>query len=165
MGYCIHQGDSRFHLDRARLDEAFMALKALAQTAPGASRRHFAWVDTPTLLAARDIKTFLSEWRWEAEFGADGSISAVRFEGEKLGDDIQLMQALGPFVKPGSYIVMHGEDGAAWRWFFTGVTCIEQAADVRFPDAVVDVVDVEAREVGSQPRLGQPRRLLPGKDA
>ena len=160
MGYCINQGNTQFFLDKTRTAEAFLALKSFAQRVLLQEKKSFSWVMGDTLLRARDLREFLSEWRWDIALDIDGSITNLRFTGEKMGSDLQLFKALAPYVKPGSFIVMHGEDGATWRWFFNGVTCLEQDAEVRFADEVVDVVDVEARVVGGQKQLGGPSRLL-----
>jgi len=67
----------------------------------------------------------LSEWRWEALIDDDGNIIDLTFFGEKYGDDLIMLNAIAPWVKPGSYIEMSGEDGSMWRWAFDGSQCKE----------------------------------------
>ena len=63
---------------------------------------------------------------------SDMAYSEIYFDGEKLGDDAILFEAIAPYVKKGSFIEMNGEDGCIWQWQFNGKTCIEKAATVSF---------------------------------
>ena len=74
----------------------------------------------------------LREWRWAPELNDDGDIIALYFEGEKLGDDVLLWQAIAPAVADGSFLEMVGEDGCIWRWWFDGTACDEQSSTVTF---------------------------------
>src|SRR5690606_21320852 len=65
-----------------------------------------------------DVAYALDAWRWVPEREATGDIVGLRFRGERLGDDRVLFEAIAPFVEPGSFIEMVGEDGAIWRWTF-----------------------------------------------
>lgn len=158
MGYCISQGDSRFHIAASEVPKAFVALKQAAELLHSAGKS-VRWVRLPTLCAARNLAEQLEEWRWRVDQAADGSITAVHFEGEKLGDDLRLWQLLAPFVQRGSFIVIHGEEGDTWRWYFDGRTCLEQQAQMSFgpTDAALpdesNVIDVQASEVRPTPRL------------
>ncbi len=158
MGYCIDQRDTRFFIPHSRINEAYAALNTLAAAADSARYGHFAWVDTATIRRARSLTEHLKEWRWEAEFDAQGNLTGLHFTGEKLGDDFELFQALAPFVRSGSFIVMQGEDGEMWRWMFDGSQCHEQSATVSFGPVAGDIVDIEARDVSPDAQKG---RLLP----
>lgn len=60
-------------------------------------------------------------------------IHGISFEGENQdGTEHEMFNAIAPFVEPGSYIEMQGEDGAIWRWVFQDDTCIEKAAEIGF---------------------------------
>ena len=160
MGYCMHQGDSKFRIAAHNHQQVLGALRALAEDAQRRHRR-YAWVDTATLLKANSIKEFMREWRWDIALDAAGDLVHVGFSGEKLGDDQVLFNTLAPWVDAGSFIVMHGEDGATWRWYFDGTQCREQTATVSFGEVPSgDIIDVDAREVRDTPRLGQPPRRL-----
>jgi hypothetical protein len=78
----------------------------------------YSWADTNTFANAKTLEDAMSEWRYCPETDEDGNISNIYFEGEKIGDEAALFKALAPFVKSGSYIQMHGEDGSIWRWCF-----------------------------------------------
>jgi hypothetical protein len=49
----------------------------------------------------------------------------IHFEGEKIGQEDLLFEAIAPWVRDGSYIEMSGEDDAMWRWFFHAGECHE----------------------------------------
>ena len=64
--------------------------------------------------------------RWAVEFDDDGNVNDIQFEGEKKGwGEDELFEKIAPFVKDGSFIEMHGEDGGMWRWVFKNGTCTE----------------------------------------
>jgi hypothetical protein len=69
-------------------------------------------------------------WRWYLEEDSKGNVVGIQFNGEKLGDDNILFEALGPFVQKGSFIQMQGEDGTMWRWTFNGTDMREVTATV-----------------------------------
>jgi hypothetical protein len=100
------------------------------ETITDASGRHFSWVNRRSMEGAASIEEMLREWRWEPVLDLDGNITDLYFEGEKLGDDLTLWQAIAPAVVKGSFLEMMGEDGALWRWKFDGTTCEEQSAKV-----------------------------------
>ena len=64
----------------------------------------------------------LEEWGWSGRYDAGGDVIGLEFDREKLGDEEMLFGALVPFVAPGGYIEMVGEDGDIWRWVFDGGT-------------------------------------------
>jgi hypothetical protein len=93
----------------------------------------FAWVDTEEFSNAKTIEEVFSTWRWDLELGKSG-VEGISFNGEKLGDDKILFDAIAPFVKPGSYLEIEGEDGLLWRWTFDGRNCTEIEACVNWED-------------------------------
>ena len=74
------------------------------------------------------LEDALHAWRWVAEFNENGDIWHLYFRGDKSGHDLDFFKVLAPFVRDESYIIMRGEDGEMWRWFFKDKTCIEQNA-------------------------------------
>lgn len=145
MGYCMQQGDTRFRISHTKMSAALGALNRLA-----ASGQTYSWVYSAVLAKAQSVKEHLAEWRWNVHQDVVGNITGLSFSGEKLGDDLILFQALAPVVDAGSFIVMHGEDGDCWRWYFDGATCVEQNAQIGFGPVPGDVIDGEAREVPEQ---------------
>lgn len=153
MGYCMNQGDSRIFIAKSNREELHQCLITMAQYAHKAHHGHFSWVDTSTLEKARNDLEALEEWRWDAGVNAAGDIVSLDFTGEKLGDDLTMFKVIAPLVKQGSFIVMHGEDGESWRWYFNGETCLEQSASLSFAEVQDgDIIDGDAHVV-ADPKL------------
>jgi len=135
MGYCMEQQGSNFTIKPSNVAGALASIKALAgkETITDSSGRHFSWVETNEFLDAETLTQAMNAWRWRLDRDDETQeIRDISFEGEKIGDEAVLFGAIAPFVEPGSYIEMHGEDGAIWRWIFDGKTCEEKAATVSF---------------------------------
>lgn len=141
MGYCIEQRDCDFRIKAENVDKALAAIKALASrvgegggfvSVDGHVERFFSWVRTEDFANAATLEDAMYAWRYEIEYNGDGSgdVAWIMFQGEKYGDDEKLFQALGPYVEPGCFIEMQGEDGALWRWTFNGTTMVEQNASI-----------------------------------
>jgi hypothetical protein len=139
MGYCISLDEAVFFIAEKDKKAALKAIKAIAgdtsqmsggsyEFGTGKSTRHYAWVSTGDLLAAKTLEAAMTEWRYCPETDEEGNISNIYFEGEKIGDETALFKALAPFVKSGSYIQMHGEDGSIWRWCFNDGKFEEKSA-------------------------------------
>jgi len=89
--------------------------------------RHYAWVRAGFSKEHYTLTGLMDEWRWNIDVDEEtGDVTDISFDGEKAGDDSILFNAIAPFVEPGSFIEMVGEDGALWRWYFDGKTCEEQ---------------------------------------
>ena len=108
------------HIDCTILDPAgaLQALKSMPD-------KKYSWVGLKEVRACETLSGALSVWRWEASHWPDDTVTVNDFTGEKYGDDLEMFQAIAPFVRPSSYIEMLGEDGAHWRWVFDGTTCKE----------------------------------------
>lgn len=136
MGYCMHQRDCNFFIDGQNFDKALAAIKSLAghETIEDSSGKHFSWVDTCDFMSARSLEDALGVWRWRVRMGPlrNHSIIAIHFEGEKLGDDFIILQAIAPFVEGGSFIEMQGEDGTVWRWVFENGSVKEKIGKIVF---------------------------------
>lgn len=138
MGYCMSQRDASFRIKGKNRAKALDAIKALASQedrmsggswSGGVQReRWFSWVTTAEFRDARTLEDAMWAWRWEIEGDEGGDVDSIMFGGEKLGDDTVLLGAIAPYVEPGSYIEMQGEDGSLWRWVFDGRTCQEKSA-------------------------------------
>ena len=111
MGYCISLADYDFILAAEQKDAALAAMKALPDG-------HYSWVDIDEIRNCKTLEGALREWCYEPEVDDGGNIVGFEFSGEKIGDEDRMFRAIAPFVKDGSFIEMHGEDGARWRWKF-----------------------------------------------
>jgi hypothetical protein len=134
MGYCMSLMEENFFIPAKLKAKALKAIKALAgsETITDAGGRHFSWVDhnfskKKTLMEAMDA------WRWSITEDEEGNVTAINFDGEKLGDDAILFAAIGPFVLADSFIQMQGEDGSMWRYSFDGKKMHEDYPDVTWP--------------------------------
>ena len=122
MGYCIENRGNDFEMDMSLANDALKSLKALFSQADFAPR----WASTETILEAKTFEDALSEAGFDLL--DDGKLYyQIWFNGEKYGgDEIKILSAIAPYVTPGSYIEMGGEDGEIWRWVFDGDTVIEK---------------------------------------
>jgi hypothetical protein len=123
MGYCMTQENGSFRIKSDKKERAFWAAMAMPD-----EDTH--WVKRGWNKDLRDIEGALHAWRYDPEADEHGDIVDVQFIGEKLGDELLFFKAIAPFVEPGSFIEMRGEDGGMWRWVFDGTTCKEVYATV-----------------------------------
>jgi hypothetical protein len=144
MGYRIEQRDCDFRIKAENVDKARDAIKALANrvsegggfTSSGGQvrERYFSWVRTEDFANADTLEDALRPWRWDIEFNGNGNgsddVDWIMFHGEKYGDEDILLAAIAPYVEPGCFIEMQGEDGALWRWTFDGATMTEKCASI-----------------------------------
>lgn len=120
---------SSFKIKEENLKPAYKAVRE--QMSDGG----YSWVDAGWKKGLRDLVAILDYWRYEATVDDEtGDITDLSFNGEKLGDELQLFQVIAPWVEKGSYLEVSGEDGTVWRWFFDGQTCQEQYANMDYDD-------------------------------
>lgn len=131
--------EAKFRILEKNQSKALKAIKALAgkETIKDSSGKHYSWVETKNFVEARYIEEAMTAWRWCVTYDDSiepnaNDITDINFEGEKLGDDIILFEAIAPYVEAGSYIQMQGEDGLIWRWVFNGKTVKEVNAKLSF---------------------------------
>jgi hypothetical protein len=132
MGYHMNQAGASFTMKRVNEKQALAAIKALA--GKGQHDGRYSWVDVNFATKYDNLHDMMEEWRWELEYDDNGDVDNIQFTGEKAGDDRLLFEAIAPYVEPGSYIEMLGEDGARWKWKFDGKTCEEVTAESTYED-------------------------------
>ena len=123
MGYSAKCIDAEFDIEPDKRPGALAALKALADR----PREHdWGYTDYEEVAEATDLFTAIRTFGWECPFllesgPSDQYLQAASYLYEKLsyGDKL-LFNTIAPFVKPGSYLEMSGEDGARWRYVFDG---------------------------------------------
>lgn len=122
MGYYIDQVGSNFFIRKENIQSAWDALIKLFKTEEksilDSSGYHYSWIDTDTVLNAKTFIEAMSEARWDMEEDDNGNIDSIYFNGEKYGDEEIILGAIAPFVEPGSYIEIQGEEYDRWRWEF-----------------------------------------------
>ena len=110
MGYYITIIDSTVFIAEENLDALFITLKAL---------RPSGWVSSQDIGDATNVTDLFKAWRWEPEYDENGNIKQLNFDGEKLGSEEELFDAIAPYVRDWSHIEAQGEEyDARWRWVF-----------------------------------------------
>lgn len=143
MGYCISQIGCGFFIKSENKAKVLEAMKGMMKdvdkkghggsfSGGGKTKSWYSWVDTDSVLNAKTAEEALSEWGYETEIDDKGNINSLMFQAEKLGQEFEMFEVIAPFVKDGSYIEMHGEDGATWRWAFKKGKCLEQHAKLSY---------------------------------
>ena len=142
MGYYMTQHEADFYIDSRDFPDMIKAIHELVnhpEKMGGSSfngnldKRHYSWVDM-SFVNTSDVKKIFNCWRWSITQDKHGNIIDIIFEGEKLGDDFYLFQAIAPFVTQDSFIEMHGEDNQMWRWKFINGKCEEITPTISWED-------------------------------
>ena len=71
---------------------------------------------------------------WSCATDDAGNIASLWLEYTKIHDEDEWFDVIAPFVKPGSYIDMVGDDDESWRWFFDGEHCVYRHGITVYPD-------------------------------
>lgn len=124
MGYYIDQKDEDFFIDAHNIPNVIAAIHKLSE-----SKSQYSWV-SDKYREVKDIKELFKCWRWHVDQDDSGNIDSIYFEGQKLGDDDVLFRAIAPYVKDKSYIELHGEDNAIWRWAFKNGRFLETYPEI-----------------------------------
>lgn len=109
MGYYMEQVAADFFIAEEDKKEALMAIKGMELPR---------YIREGKIKKERCLEGALDEWDWGTSHDEEENIIGILFQGEKLGDDLKLFEAIAPFVRSGSFIEMRGEDGSMWRWKF-----------------------------------------------
>jgi len=104
----MEQYDSSFVIKSEDFEKALIALKVLGE---------IPFVQCDELLEAETLDGALSLCRWEPVI-LYGDIAKVVFTGETEGGEDLIFEALAPFVKSGSSIIVGDETEKVWRWYF-----------------------------------------------
>lgn len=122
MGYCMRQVESEFFIEFAKKQDALNTLKTMDPKTKGRGfydgKAQWAWVSQNAVNEARTLEEALEEWGYSPSTDPEGNITDISFNAEKLGDEEHMFKVLAPFVREGSFLEMHGEDGGCWRWAF-----------------------------------------------
>lgn len=133
MGYYMDQFDQAFRISAENKVAAFEALKgwALKEMERNAAYAH---LGHSPIGNAMDLEDALSELDWETSTDDCGNIVEMCFSGEKLHDEDEWLDAIALYVDKGSQLMMRGEDGCCWCWYFDGESCTTYSGEVVFPD-------------------------------
>ena len=80
------------------------------------------------------VEDQLKDFCFIPEIDNKGNIINLNFIGEKLWEHREMLEKIAQFVEDGSYIEMHGEDEAMWRWVFKNGLLYEVDAIVTWPE-------------------------------
>lgn len=133
MGYYMEQFDQAFRISAENKAAAFEALKgwALKEMERNAVYAH---LGHSPIGDATELEDALSELDWETSTDDCGNIVEMCFSGEKLHDEDEWLDVIAPHVDKGSQLMMRGEDGCSWCWYFDGESCTTYSGEVIFPD-------------------------------
>ena len=135
MGYCMELFDQDFTILAANKQAAFDLLK---QWERRKLEKYPSLNECQPLGNSNTFEDALAELDWEAEIDEEGNIAGLCFMGEKLRDEDVWLDALAPAVEKGSKLLMRGEDGYLWCWYFNGESCTAYDGKVVFPDIPVE---------------------------
>ena len=136
----MHQTDCDFMIKACNVEKAHQAILDLQHAVGQKEFGHYDWVDLDKVNEALDFKEAIEEWRWVVEMEAQDTkqidpkdltaehfdpqpkdtrqnVIGIEFNGDKLGDDMLLLDAIAPYVEEGSWVAMDGQEGC-WVWDF-----------------------------------------------
>ena len=142
MGYYISLTGSSFTIPREKLDDAYKALCELnkhdelkrgGSYGPREDGSHgqievwFAWMDPDYPSKCKNAEEIFAALGFDTSETSAGALSLDYYE-SKAGDEDYFLDAVTPFVDPGSTLEWRGEDGEMWRDLFNGKTRSRQSA-------------------------------------
>lgn len=128
MGYCIDQVDNEFYIKAQDLQSCATAILNAFR-----GKVQVGWIRAEDINEHMSFIELAEEFRWDLSVNDDGDVYDISFTGEKIGEDIDLfLNSIAPYVLSESYISFSGEDGANWRYFFTGGKMVEQSGTVMY---------------------------------
>lgn len=137
MGYYITLTGSSFTIPKEELDDAYKALcelnKQLVMKRGGSygplgrTGVWFAWMDSDYPSKCKNAEEVFNALGFETSETSAGELSLDYYD-SKAGDEDYFLDAVTPFVDPGSTLEWRGEDGEMWRDLFNGKTRSRQSA-------------------------------------
>lgn len=136
MGYYVNIEDADFVIPVENLDAAYQAmcdlnkrdeLKTGGSWGPredgtyGQIAKFFAWMDADYPSKCKDAGDVLDALGFVTEEAANGDLHIWGYD-SKTGNEEHFLDAIAPFVKPGSFLEWRGEDGYMWREDYDGET-------------------------------------------
>jgi hypothetical protein len=127
MGYCIELTDNNFKIKKENLDDAFKALKEFMKT-----KKKVMWVEPSIIIKTKDVFEAFEEIGYPLATDKNGDYILDYFCGEKLGDDLEILKSIAPYVEKDTYIEFVGEDGDKFRFVFDGNKCEDKYPTVKW---------------------------------
>jgi len=132
MGYCVNLTDCKFDILKDNKAKALQAIKELMGKVNELRSNGFSWVSTDDVLASCSFEEAMECWRYPVKIDDNGDIVDIEFDGEKLGEEGLMFEAIAPYVVAGSYLQYQGDDGSIWRFVFDGKKMVDKAATISF---------------------------------
>lgn len=132
MGYNVTLNDSEFFMAHEQTADAALALKKWLEERP--DRKNPKSWEARVLAKHPILEFYMREFMWAFESDSDGNITEVEYIGEsQSGHEQTIFNLIAPYVKAGSYIELHGEDGDIFRYVFDGTQCKEVKPIITWP--------------------------------
>lgn len=128
MGYSIEQVNSEFYIKAENLQACANAvLNALRD------KEQVGWVRSSDINEYMGFSEIAEKFRWNVRLNDEGDVCDIEFNGEKLGEDIDLfLNSIAPYVLDESYISFRGEEDERWRYLFENGTMVEQNGTISY---------------------------------
>jgi hypothetical protein len=144
MGYCINMTIDGVRIPKANREACRQAILAMFKDG-----NSYSWVSTPKgnepLVKLFDMWMFSTTEKDPGEpysedaSMAKGDLHIDYYQGEKMGSEAQLFEAIAPFIEPPegqeATIEIRGEDGERWRFLFKNGKAIHQNAEFVWKDS------------------------------
>jgi len=131
MGYRMRQMDGSFFIPK---DQLVDSLESLRREISGNAAVWSEYVNVEDFKKSETLEDAMNLLGWKTYQTEDGSLNGLHFFGEYYREDFRIFQALSPYARTHSWIIMKGESGDLWRWLIRDGKCIEQAAKIYFED-------------------------------
>ena len=151
MGYYVETLQTEFHLPAKNFDAAYKALCELnsdehenqktggqmmqdkkpenSTSISSNPNKWYAWMDWNYDETCPDLVTILTELGFTVDTDDTGIFHLI-YDYNKTGAEETFLEALAPYVTPGSFIVWRGEEGETWVDAFDGKTMKSKSIDV-----------------------------------
>lgn len=109
MGYYIYYEGGDVRISKGNVPHAINALRTLLE------EESFLHCKKPDL---DDLESMLWHYGFECDFDDEGNVVNIMWAGDKSRNEDECLAAIAPFVDPGSYMYMSGEEHEHWKWTF-----------------------------------------------
>lgn len=128
MSYCIQQRDQDFLIKAAKPPRAYEAL----------SKRTKYVEKHPEQTIMQRFTALMGYNDYSVDYDkTTGDCIGVWLEADRLGNDMEMFDALAPYVEHGSYVEFIGEDNYIWRWVFKQGELHEVSAKIVWEDDIL----------------------------
>ena len=150
MTYRQYILDHKFHLLQKNRNKALDAVVECIKKARKDNKGRWPRDGVPELIDLHDAFEYFG---FDAITGEDPSICALDIlSSGQDPNQMMLFEAIAPFVEPGSYVTMLGEDQLLWQWFFDNGQIYTR--EVATMGIITTPEDIDRRKVNKEPEVG-----------